>query len=77
MTDLRRIASAMGGEIRGNSVAFPTPGHSNRDRGSVATIAPGAPDGLLVHSFNGGNPLAIKEELRAKGPALSGASWRP
>jgi hypothetical protein len=80
MTDLRRIASAMGGDVYGNTVAFPTPGHSNRDRGTVATLAPGAPDGLLVHSFNGGDPLAIKDELRAKGVLpgreQSGEAWR-
>lgn len=67
MTDLRAIASAMGGEVRGNTVAFPTPGHIKRDRGTVATIAPGAPDGIVVHSFNGGDPLATKDVMRAKG----------
>ncbi|OQW45380.1 MAG: hypothetical protein A4S16_13580 [Proteobacteria bacterium SG_bin6] len=67
MTDLHRIAAATGGEVRGNSVAFPTPGHSKRDRGTIATLAPNAPDGLLVHSFNGGDPLAIKDQLREKG----------
>jgi hypothetical protein len=65
--DLNRIAAAMGGTVRGDSVHFPTPGHSRRDRGTVATLAPGAPDGLLVHSHNGGDPLAIKDELRATG----------
>ncbi len=80
MTDLRRIAAVMGGEVHGNTVAFPTPGHSNRDRGTVASIAPGAPDGVLVHSFNGGDPLAIKDELRAKGVLpdreRQGEAWR-
>ena len=66
MTDLRKVAAAMGGEVRGNVASFPTPGHSKGDRGSWAKIAPGAPDGLLVHSANGGDPLAIKEILREK-----------
>lgn len=79
MTDLRRIAAATGGDVRGNSVAFPTPGHSKRDRGTVATLDPNAPDGLLVHSFNGGDPLAIKDELRAIGVLPErerGEGWR-
>ncbi|WP_171955436.1 AAA family ATPase [Novosphingobium sp. NDB2Meth1] len=31
------------------------------------TVDPDAPDGLLVHSFNGGDPLAVKDELRRQG----------
>lgn len=67
MTDLRRIADAMGGEVAGNVAKFPTPGHSKTDRGSWASLQPGAPDGVLIHSGNGGDPLAIKDQLRAKG----------
>ena len=66
MTDLRKVADAMGGEVRGNIATFPTPGHSKGDRGSWASVAPDAPDGLLVHSANGGDPLAIKDILREK-----------
>ena len=64
---LQDIANALGGEVRGDRACFPTPGHSQRDRGSWASIEPGAPDGVLIHSSNGGDPLAIKDELRAKG----------
>lgn len=67
MTDLRKIAAAMGGEVNGNVARFPTPGHSKADRGSWASIVPGAPDGVLINSRNGGDPLAIKDQLRAKG----------
>ncbi|HEX8554426.1 MAG TPA: AAA family ATPase [Sphingomonas sp.] len=67
MTDLRKIAAAMGGEVNGNVASFPTPGHGKRDRGSWASLVPGAPDGVLINSANGGDPLAIKDELRAKG----------
>lgn len=67
MTDLRKIAAVMGGEVRGNVAAFPTPGHGKKDRGSWASLVPGAPDGVLIHSANGGDPLAIKDELRSKG----------
>jgi len=67
MTDLHKIAAAMGGEVSGNRAIFPTPGHSAKDRGSWASIAPDAPDGVLVDSANGGDYRAIKDELRAKG----------
>lgn len=70
---LRQIAGHFGGEVHGNRVVFPTPGHSAKDRGSVATLIPDAPDGILVHSFNGGDPIAIKAELRSAGVL---AQWR-
>jgi RecA-family ATPase len=65
--DPRSVAAALGGVARGNRVHAPTPGHSRHDKGTVVTIDPGAPDGCLVHSFNGGDPLAIKDELRRQG----------
>ncbi|WP_373487267.1 AAA family ATPase [Blastomonas sp.] len=81
MTELHKIAAAMGGEVKGDKVLFPTPGHSKKDRGSIASICPDAPDGVLIHSFNGGDPLAIKDEMRARGVlperATSGrGDWR-
>lgn len=66
MADLRAIAEAMGGEVRGTRACFPTPGHSPRDRGSWAEMVPSAPGGVLISSGNGANPLSIKE-LRTKG----------
>src|SRR3546814_19713 len=79
MPDLRKIAAAMGGEVNGNVASFPTPGHGPRDRGSWASIVPDAPDGVLINSANGGDPLEIKDELRAKGvlperPAMNGST---
>ena len=65
--DLKEISAHYGGEVRGNKACIPTPGHSSRDRGTVITIMPGAPGGLLVHSFNGGDPLAIKDDFRRNG----------
>lgn len=64
---LHDIARAMNGRVSGDRAIFPTPGHSARDRGSWASLAPGAPDGVVIHSANGGDALAIKDELRAKG----------
>jgi len=65
--DPHAVAAVLGGVVRGNDVHAPTPGHSKRDRGTVVTIDPDAPDGCVVHSFNGGDALAIKDELRRQG----------
>lgn len=67
MTDAKAIAAAYGGTARGNTAYVPTPGHSSRDRGTVVTVDPAAPDGVLVHSFNGGEPLAFKDDMRDRG----------
>jgi phage/plasmid primase-like uncharacterized protein len=76
MLDLRSIAHALGGTISGKEVLAPTPGHSSRDKGTAVRIAPGAPDGILVTCFNGGQgeALAVKDTLRAAGilPAYDG-----
>lgn len=67
MTDAKAIAAAYGGTARGNTAHIPTPGHSSRDRGTVVKVDPSAPGGALVHSFNGDDPLAIKDDMRDRG----------
>jgi phage/plasmid primase-like uncharacterized protein len=69
MSDLHAIARALGGKVSGREVLAPTPGHSKHDRGTAIRIAPGAPDGLLVACFNGGqaDALAVKDALRKAG----------
>jgi hypothetical protein len=67
----------MNGNVCGDRAVFPTPGHSKTDRGSWASIVPGAPDGVLVHSENGGDPLAIKDILRLKGAIGQREPFRP
>ena len=53
MLDLRDIAHALGGEIRGAEVLCPGPGHSKRDRSMSVRISATAPDGFICHSFAG------------------------
>ncbi|MDA0892796.1 MAG: AAA family ATPase [Proteobacteria bacterium] len=67
MIDLHSIKRRYGGDISGNTVKIPTPGHSRRDRGTSITLAPDAPDRCLVHCFNDYDPLAIKDMLRRDG----------
>lgn len=80
MVSPQSIQQALGGDVRGNSVHLPTDGHSKQDRGTVVTVDPSAPDGILVHSFNGGDPLAVKDRLRGAGllpPLATKASPEP
>jgi hypothetical protein len=69
MINLRAIAAYYGGAISGSSVIIPTPGHSRGDKGTHITADPGAPDGCLVHCFNGSteDALAVKDMLRRDG----------
>ncbi|MDE2561912.1 MAG: toprim domain-containing protein [Sphingomonadales bacterium] len=78
--DLRAIAAHYGGKLTGKECLIPTPGHSSRDRGTAIRLASGAPDGLLVACFNGGQAeaLAVKDMLRRDGflPALDASRAR-
>jgi AAA domain len=63
---LQEIARALGGEVSGGQVLAPAPGHSPSDRGLSVRPDPSAPDGYLVHLFNGCDPLAAKDYVRQK-----------
>ena len=56
MTSLHDIAQTLNGEvIARNQIAFPTLGHSDKDRGTIATFDAHYPDGVLINSINGGD----------------------
>jgi putative DNA primase/helicase len=63
---LSSIARNLGGEISGKHVIAPGPGHSHEDRSLSVTLDPSAPDGFLVHSFAGDDPIACKDFIREK-----------
>ncbi len=63
---LQQIARALGGEVVGTQVLAPAPGHGPKDRGLCVKLSPSAPDGFLVHLFNGGDPIAAKDYVRQK-----------
>ncbi|MPT48735.1 MAG: hypothetical protein E2598_09995 [Sphingobium sp.] len=67
MTLAQDITRHYKGEWHGSYGAIPTPGHSISDRGTTVKDEPSAPDGVLVNSFNGGDPLAIKDQFRRDG----------
>jgi hypothetical protein len=63
---LKSWAAALGGDVSGRDVLCPGPGHSARDRSLSVTPSAAAPDGFLVHSFSGDDPIACKDYVRAK-----------
>src|SRR5262249_38669343 len=63
---------ALGGEVSGRQVKVPGPGHSPTDRSLSVKLVASAPDGFVVHSFAGDDPIACKDYLRAK---LGLPSW--
>lgn len=69
MSLAQTITRHFGGDWHGTYGAFPAPGHSKSDRGMTVKDEPGAPDDVLIHSFNGdtGTCLAVKDTLRDAG----------
>jgi hypothetical protein len=72
--NLQSLAAALGGEVSGQQVLAPSPGHSAADRGMSIKIAADAPDGFLVKLFNEGDAIAAKDYVRAK---LGLPTWQP
>jgi AAA domain len=64
--DLQSLARALGGEVSGNQVLAPGPGHSAKDRSLAVKLDDNAPDGFVVHSFAGDDPIASKDFVREK-----------
>ena len=59
-------ARALGGDVNGRSVLAPGPGHSAGDRSLSVTPDANAPDGFLVNSFAGDDPIACKDYVRKR-----------
>src|SRR5215469_10109456 len=64
--DLRQLATALCGEISGSQVLAPGPGHSPEDRSLSVKLDSNAPDGFMVHSFAGNDPIVCRDHVRAK-----------
>ncbi len=76
MTPAQKITRHFGGEWHGTYGSFPAPGHSKGDRGMTVKDEPSAPNGVLINSFNGGDPIECFDDLRRAGilPPLSRAN---
>jgi RecA-family ATPase len=64
--DLQRFARALGGEVNSGQVLAPGPGHSPKDRSLSVKLDTSAPDGFVVHSFAGDDPIRCKDYVRHK-----------
>lgn len=80
---LRELARALGGHVAGGQVLAPGPGHKPGDRSLAIKLVPGAPDGFLVHSHAGDDPLRCKDYVRQRlgkpafSPSRGDTSTRP
>jgi putative DNA primase/helicase len=72
--DVRTIAQTLGGDVSGRQALVPGPGHDRRDRSLSIRIEAGAPDGFVVHSFAGDDPIACKDYVRER---LGLPHWQP
>jgi putative DNA primase/helicase len=90
LADARAVARALGGEIAGrDAVLVPGPGHNRRDRSLSIRQDPSAPEGFVVHSFAGDDPITCRDHVRtslgleprrhtrrAAPPHQAGSDWR-
>ena len=63
---LEQVARMLDGEVSGDQVSAPGPGHSPVDRSLSIKLDVNAPAGFLVHSFSGDDPIACKDHVRQK-----------
>jgi hypothetical protein len=69
MLNLESLCRCLGGEISGGQLRCPGPGHSAVDRSLSVKVDAGAPDGFIVHSFAGDDPIACRDYVREKAGA--------
>jgi hypothetical protein len=64
--DARTIARVMGGDVNGDSVLVPGPGHSPKDRSLSIKLDRESPDGFVCHSFAGDDFGLCRDYLKSK-----------
>ena len=74
MIDLRSIARALGGEVSGQQVLAPGPGHTPRDRSLAVSLSHTAPDGFVAFSHAGDDWRECRDYVRER---LGLPEWRP
>lgn len=60
------IAKALEGEVAGDQVVAPGPGHSRRDRSLCVRLSAAAPDGFVAFSHAGDDWRACRDHVRAR-----------
>jgi hypothetical protein len=64
--DVTRLALALGGDVCGDKISAPGPGHSPTDRSLTIWLNPNAPDGFTVHSHADDDPIVCRDYVRQK-----------
>ena len=67
---LQELARVLRGEVRGHQVLAPGPGHSPKDRSLAVTPSSTAPDGFVVYSHAGDDPIVCKDYVRERSSDL-------
>ncbi len=76
MMSLRSYANLLGGDVVGQQILFPPPGHSRQDRSASLRFDPKAPGGFVIHSFAGDDPLPIRDYVKERLGLTSGpGAW--
>ncbi|MDG1287891.1 MAG: hypothetical protein P8P30_10090 [Rickettsiales bacterium] len=65
-TSLLSANQALGGEICNGQILCPGPGHSKHDRSLSVKFEPSAPDGFVVHSFAGDEPMRCRNYVKKR-----------
>jgi hypothetical protein len=74
MMELRQAAFLLGGDVSGRQVLCPGVGHSPVDRSLAVRFEASAPEGFVVHSFAGDDPITARDYVRDK---LGLPPWKP
>jgi len=71
---LPEMARALGGVVAGKQILAPGPGHSREDRSLSVALSDANPEGFVVHSLAGNDPLECRDHVRQK---LGLPEWKP
>ena len=67
---IEEIARILGGDVHGSGAKryamVPGPGHSAKDRSLRIDVGPDHPDGFVVHSHAGDDPMVCKDYVRSR-----------
>jgi hypothetical protein len=66
LPSIDKIAEIFGGDVTNGEALVPGPGHSADDRSLAIKCDSAAPEGFVVHSFAGDDPIACRDYVRYK-----------
>jgi len=66
LPNLQTAARLLGGHVNGDNIQCPGPGHSKIDKSLSVKLDPNAPDGILVFSHSGDDPITCLDHVRSK-----------